>query len=126
MNIKSRLLKDLGWKENIKWNYELAKERVSKYSGLIEWMKEDSASYQWAVGEEVQRKIADELGWVIKQQPSAAKYWNYSRAKEEARAFSSLGEWFEGSPNSYKWACKKKLQRQIARELGWQTRPRSR
>jgi hypothetical protein len=115
--VQRKIAKELGWVllRHV-WTYEAAKKEASKYSSLSEWALYGSpSSYAWARTNKVQRKIAKELGWVMRHEN-----WTYGPAKKEAAKYSSMPEWREKSSNSYEWAYRKKLHRKIAKELKWE------
>jgi superfamily II DNA or RNA helicase len=110
--IRAKML-DIVW-----WDYDSAKKDAAKYSSLKEWRSKSRGSFNWAYNNDVHRKIAKELKFEV---IPLVTPWTYETAKKEAAKYSSLNEW-KKSVGSYLWACRNKVQRKIAKELGWKAR----
>jgi superfamily II DNA or RNA helicase len=117
--VQRKIAEELGWKTpqaTITWTYGTVYNEAANYTSIKEWQTKSHSSYQWALKNKVQRKIAEELGWKIRTT------WTYETAKKEAAEYSSIKEWRTLSHTSYQWALKNKVQRKIAEELGWEVR----
>ena len=119
-DIRSKML------DIVRWDYDSVKKEASKYSSLLEWNTKSAGSYAWAQRNKLQRKIAKELGWEVKpREKTRATMWTSESAKEDAAKYNSLTEWSAKAHSSYAWAQRNKLQRKIAKELGWEVKPRA-
>lgn len=97
------------------WTYEEIFAEAKRFNSIKEWKTNHQASYIAAGKISKVRSIAEELGW--KTQRSTP--WTFDELLQEASNFNSLSAWNKGHPASYKFAQEKRIQRDVAKALGW-------
>ena len=115
---------DPGKKPNGYWTYERCKTAAkacgAKY--LAEWQKLHKPSYIAALRRKYTKRIAEELGFVMKRNPNG--YWTKVTCETSARecGAKSLSEWQKLDSSGYGYARENNWARDIAKKLGWNAR----
>jgi len=94
------------------------KRRASQFNSLLAWGDGHSPSYRIALNMGVQKEIAYELGWEVKE-IIPADYWTFEICKEGGRPFRSLTSWKQDDHATYRAAFDNGWHKEIAAELGW-------
>lgn len=111
------IAKELGWVLSRKnFTFDELISSAGKHESLVEWSRNEGATYHFAARRGWQRKIAENLGWEVNRPKNS---YTYQELKDYASPHSSLTSWRKNHGGSYAAAYKKGWNRKIAKELGW-------